>query len=382
MKKILLSTTALAVASGFAFAEAKAADVSVGGYYNQYFFMADSEANFHGAGSSATDGEANIDEATFDTYQDAEIIFNATQKLDNGLTVAVQVQLEANDSGDRIDEVYMTVSGNFGQIIVGSENYPNYKMGVWTPSVSSLGIESGDIQGIVGATTNSTDVAYGSGMPRASFNDSQGISYYSPNIAGFQVGVGFAPESSQTSSYPGPNANAVLENGLNGAVTWNGDLEGLGISAGVGGWSWRGTTAKGSIGQDDGNWGAQGGLVLSMDGFSVGANYARSGGMLNETESATGEAMSVGISYSSGPWGVSAQYLTGTKDGLREANGPMNLQDSAQGWEVAGNYSLGQGVGVMGSIFGYEQDGEDVENGNTTDSFDAIGGAVGIEFSF
>ena len=175
-------------------------------------------------------------------------MFDASQKLDNGITIAANIQLEGQDSADTIDEAYLQITGSFGQLIIGSENGPNYKMGYWTPSVSSLSLESGDIATLVGSAINSNDVAFGTGVPRGNWNDSQHIAYYTPRIAGFQAGVGYAPKSNQSAFPQGSAQDDVFENGVSAAVNYSGDLMGVGLSAALGGFHWGGSNAKGLAG--------------------------------------------------------------------------------------------------------------------------------------
>ena len=55
-------------------------------------------------------------------------------------TVGVNVQLEASQNGDQIDEAYMEVGGGFGKIIVGDENSAMYKMH-YSPSDFGIGLQ-------------------------------------------------------------------------------------------------------------------------------------------------------------------------------------------------------------------------------------------------
>lgn len=66
--------------------------------------------------------------------QDAEIYFNAHGVLDNGISVGLQVQLEAQDeNNDPIDETYVYIDGAYGRLTIGSENDATYLGAVQAP---------------------------------------------------------------------------------------------------------------------------------------------------------------------------------------------------------------------------------------------------------
>ena len=96
MKKILLGSTAIVAAGMIASVpSANAASkmkLSVGGYMEQW------------VGFTSGDYGAGQDYSGFSTVSDGEIHFKGKTKLDNGITVGVNVQLEAQQGGDQIDE--------------------------------------------------------------------------------------------------------------------------------------------------------------------------------------------------------------------------------------------------------------------------------------
>ena len=125
MKKVLLGTSALALAGAFASPAASAEwTVRVGGYMEQYVAFATSDANFSG------------DYDGIDSKQDTEIFFAPSITLDNGIKFGANVQLEANTNSDQIDESFMFIKGSFGEILLGSENSAGYKMTYAAPDVT------------------------------------------------------------------------------------------------------------------------------------------------------------------------------------------------------------------------------------------------------
>jgi len=390
MKKILLSTTALAVASGFAFAEAKAAEVKVGGYTTAEFVYSDTDLNM---GTAGVNDDTTGDDGGFEIYQDSEIIFNVSQKLDNGITIAFQTQLEAADnSGDQIDEAFMTISGNFGQVIIGSENLPNYKMHRWVPNAGQMDIESSDYGtfATVGGFGVGVDEAFQTTAVRANCNDCQNVSYYSPRIAGFQVGVGYAPDSNQAadSTTAGPGAG-VYENGINGALDWGGDFGGVSLGVGVNSHVWQSNPTNTSQTTSD-NLGAEPGTSghwataasVGFAGFSFGAAYARSWGVADAigTESGDAETFATSLMYGQGPWAVSVGYLDSRARGNITSGGGIN--DTYSLIEVAGGYALGPGIRLTGSVAFQEENGEVADQLTASDDGETVFVTSSLVFNF
>ncbi|MGF1641669.1 MAG: porin, partial [Rhodospirillales bacterium] len=103
MKHFLYGTTALATAgliAGVAGNAAAAERIKVGiaGYHQQFMVYTDQDYENNavsGARQSTND---------FDQKHNSEICFIGETTLDNGITFGINVQLEANTSGDQIDE--------------------------------------------------------------------------------------------------------------------------------------------------------------------------------------------------------------------------------------------------------------------------------------
>ncbi len=128
MRKLRLpGSTALLIgalaAPDFAAAE-EPLRLTVRGFKNEFF----------GVGDVDVDGFNYNDTGEF---SDGEIQFRGETALDNGLTVGVQVELEADARGDQIDESYAVIKGDFGKVVIGGENLANYNTfwGVTAPSV-------------------------------------------------------------------------------------------------------------------------------------------------------------------------------------------------------------------------------------------------------
>ena len=187
MKKILLGSTALVAAGMIASAPASAKmKLSVGGYMEQW------------VGYVSQDDVGTADYSGVDVKSDSEVHFKGMVKLDNGMSVGVNMQLEGNGGGDTIDESYLIVKGGFGEINLGSENSALYKMH-YSAKGYGIGFNSGDQSSWVntgGSISQSGHFRQPMGSTNIEpngMNDSEKITYYTPRVNGFQLGVSYAP---------------------------------------------------------------------------------------------------------------------------------------------------------------------------------------------
>ena len=149
MRNTFLCTTALVLASGVSASamdmggkdvEAGSLSLGIGGYFEVL-------AGFANVGGPTVVGQ---DLDGLDFKQDVEIHFSPSMTLDNGLTIGAHVELEGSSgTADTIDEAYMTISGNFGKFILGSENSVGYKMTVAAPDVTHINVNSGSTTAFV-----------------------------------------------------------------------------------------------------------------------------------------------------------------------------------------------------------------------------------------
>jgi len=340
MKKILLGTTAIVAAGMIAAPSADAAEklkVSVGGYMEQWF------------GYTTADDKSTADYQGFANVSDAEIHFTGMTTLDSGISVGINVQLEANsNSGDQIDESYLIVKGNFGEINLGSENSALYKMN-YGPDDYGISINSGDqtawVPNSVGATGGFFRSPFGStNVEPNRTNDSEKLTYYTPRIEGFQLGVSYIPESGQDDNGT-VDRNSEVSDGYAIAANFNRDFDGvaLGLSAGYGAFT------DGVAGNQDPNaWSL--GATVGFGGFSVGGAYANSEGT---TSGAEETGYQLGAAYATGPWGVSLNYFHGESDAITTA-GVITNDGEHDSFTLNGKYALGPGVTAAATL-GYTE---------------------------
>ncbi len=356
MKNRLLAGTAL-VAAGMLVAPAVQAEepiqLSVGGFMEQYF----------GYGSSDID-----DRDHFDQKSDSEIIFSGSTTLDNGIQFGVNVQLEGNTSGDQIDESYAFIEGDFGRVLLGSENTAGYLMSVGAPNVG-IGINSGDQGDWVPVESDANFAARGTlgatSLENAVVNDVNRLTYFTPRFSGFQGGISYTPDAEEDDNSQ-PSENAEYHDGVDVGINFVESVAGIDVEA----FGRYGTASNDAPGGDDPEvFGA--GITLGYAGFTVGGSY----GQQEEGGENEGQAWDVGASYATGPWGVSLSYFIGEAEGSA-ASGDEEVQTV----EAAASYALGPGIKLIGSV-GYN-DFDDDETGAADDSNDGYWVVTGIKLSF
>ena len=215
MKKLLLGSTAL-VAGGLMAAPAMAADpikIGVGGYYTFYAAGGHMDSIYN-----LTTG-AHMQFRGFNFIQEGEIHFIGQTKLDNGTTVGLTVEFEANHStaiAAPIDEAFLFAFGSWGRVEFGSRDAASYRMYYGTPSaLIGWGFFQHNHQW---SPIGGLNKAYRGGISTTNtpnWQDVNRINYFTPRFAGFQIGVGYAPK---INSGPGVFGNGVNQCGVASAA--------------------------------------------------------------------------------------------------------------------------------------------------------------------
>jgi len=330
MNKLLLGTTAL-VAAGMISSGAMAADkikMGVGGYFQ--------------ISNAFGDLDDDDDKRDHLMSEEGEIIFNGSTTLDNGIQVGVQVQLEAQTCSDQIDEHFMWFSGGFGRVNLGGENSAAYLMAYASaaPSHWSHGVNSPNFSHTGIGLTTAIDIS----------SDSQKITYFTPRMAGFQLGVSYTPENDEAGSGDGYNSSysgfpadnevdeqsEIIEVGVNYVNKF--DNVSVAIS---GGYATADLEAEGAMTDDQEMWNV--GAQIGFMGFTVGGAYKNNDQGMDSDE----ETWNVGVRYATGPWGVGVQY---THVELDDSDGELDAT------EIGGSYAFGPGMLVMAGIQFWDND--------------------------
>ena len=126
--------------------------------------------------------------------------------------------MEGNtNTTDQIDESQATVSGSFGQVVLGSEDHPASIMHYGNQDVG-VGLSCGDPSWVAGVTSCAREGGKGLGTSGWIVGgDDQKIAYYTPRLAGMQFGAAYIPDANTEDGNRAPtnNDNDAWSVGLN-----------------------------------------------------------------------------------------------------------------------------------------------------------------------
>jgi len=388
MKKVLLGTSAIALASAMATpASAVEWNLEWGGYFEAYAAYA----------SSDVDNVSGEDHDGIDQKQDAEIAFTPSITLDNGIEIGINIQLEGSSgTPDTIDEAFLFIDGSFGRVLIGSENSAGYLMTYAAPDVTFVNVNSGSLtafvpfSGTAGANsasnspiTGGAGVLTGADVFRGTLgttflenernNDANRFTYFTPRFAGVQVGLSYARDGAQDSNAQLDLNGASLRDIFDVGANYVNSFGGVDIAV-----SGRyGIASNDAPGGDNPQiWSA--GLNLGFAGVTVGGSFAEQ----NNAGTEDGQAYDVGISYGTGPWGVSFTYFKG-ENVNDETPTALTGNDEELAQYLAGvTYKLATGVTLMGfgAYVDFEEDTGDA--GGSGDDVDGFVIGTGIKVSF
>jgi predicted porin len=329
MKKVLLATTAL-VAAGAMTASASAAEkikMGVGGYMNAALIVADYD-------DTDTTGWNGGNRRAVGLQREGEIIFNGSTTLDNGLTIGAQVQLEAWQSTDQVDEAFIYASGSWGRINLGAENSAAYLMHYASPAPAHWQFGLNSPNSAVAGTTLATN-------PNIT-SDAEKITYFTPRMSGVQLGISYTPEiGSEDAPYSGTtNDNDTTQGDVfEAGINYNGKFEDVSLKLAA----TYGQSQAEVAAQDDANEWTVGGQV-GFAGFTIGAGFKQQENASNvETDN-----WNIGARYATGPWGVGIQYAeTESDDGVANEISAVAL---------GGSYAMGPGVTMFAGVEFWDHD--------------------------
>jgi predicted porin len=362
MKKTLLGSTAL-VAVGLLASPALASDplkVTIGGNVVTGFYVIDADSV---GGLEFQDTKVALVARNID--------IKAEGTLDNGLVAGVMAKLQLNtdfqNSGNQANisgstatfrQLFAYLEGGFGKFEIGGTDGAAYKMHYTSPwFVPGNGVDSPNIYNHpAGSFAN----------PRSSTfslmaTDANKVSYFTPRLAGFQLGASFTPDTSlngplangngtgfKYTTFTGNNIGNVFEIAANYAGTLGG------VDVGVDGFYVSGSVNDNnpftnfSNGADPEEYGF--GANLGYAGFTLGGAYYKSSdldygaGQSVAFKDVEAKVWTAGLKYATGPWQVGIAYLKSQDEGSVGPSGIAGLGAEQSFWQIGGGYSLGSGV--------------------------------------
>jgi outer membrane protein OmpU len=376
--KLLLGSSAL-VSAGILMALAAPAkadiEVVLGGYTE---FLVQ-------AGTRNTVNNAFGGDRGYTAAMDNEVHFEANGSTDRGVLYGSKVWVDFGSGGlggsafsTTTDEAALFFSGNFGRIELGLEDGAEDVMFVGGPEAQAgTGGLDGDTPNLGVIEMQDTD-------------DAAKITYFTPRVAGFQLGASFTPDFEE----PRPaedrfqNSNNEGENGVSGGANWVGALGPMDLTvSGVVLWAdcesncTNNTPGSGDSFSDD-MLGYGGGVLLGFGGFSLGAGYQHSDSFF---EPAKADIFNVGLKYGFGAAHVSVGYNFNKADD--------DDIDDAHIFVVSGDVGILPGVVLKGDVSYNTNDIGACEGGATEcpatttaavgdNQDDTLGAVVSVQFNY
>jgi predicted porin len=396
MKKVLLSTAAIC---GLVMAASPAQaqlSVDLGGYFKGYGFYTDQDDDNGGVAGA---GESR----NFDIIRNTEVHVGGETTLDNGLTVGVHLEMEADGNsadGFEVQESYAYFSGGWGRVNFGAEDGAAYLLQVAAPSadenldgirqfVNPINYAAMDPAGAVALGALVVEGGDGVDYDQDVSGYADKLTYLTPIMNGFQLGMSYTPDLADASTEDALNLNDVDEAFgavYEAAVRYEGQFNNVGVIVGAGYThadleNLIAPQAAGEPTDDRTAWNV--GLDLDIGPFGVGVIYMED----DFGETATGvtteqeeeQTLVVGVDYTTGPFKLGASYMD--VDGENNVAGAVG-NDGVETNRYTGGvvYTYGPGMTFRGSISYAEFD--NVPGLTSGDSTDATSILLGTQINF
>jgi predicted porin len=357
MKKLLTTAAVCGLVVAATPAQAQV-QLELGGFMKGYAFYTDQDD------TSGVAGEAR----ELDIIRNTEIHFGGETTLDNGLTVGMHFETDADgDDSMDVEESYAYFSGGWGRVNFGAEDGAAYLLQVEAPSAdSNLDGLRQDINPVNYTATGGTQLTLlnaGSGgldydQDVSGYSDK--VTYLSPIMNGFQVGLSYTPDINDASDEDAQNEDDVddtLGSVYEIAARYEGQFNNVGVIVGAG-YSHAeledqtGAQAGGDSFADDRE-AFNVGIDLDIGPFGIGTAYMEDD-YGDEPLSATTEQEEertwvVGVDYTTGPFKLGASYM--------DVDGTLNIPGATGNDGIESNrytggvtYTYGPGMTFRGSV--------------------------------
>ncbi|MEM6974072.1 MAG: porin [Pseudomonadota bacterium] len=401
MKKVLLGTSAAALVAVAGPAMAAEWEITIGGYAEMELGFASTDINARRGGvedlvgtedfTTTTDEGTVFDEAGFDAavdaaidglfgdepdvdgvdlHRDIEIHFTAKIVLDNGLEFGAQAEIEAEPDGssEHIDESEVFISGAFGEIVLGNEDAAGERMAFVAPDVGIIAANSGTMSQFIqyDLTPGYSGSAFLTTSLNETFvNDDTGITYFTPRLAGVQLGVSYFRDDNQDDGLDTDLNTESIAHIVSFGANYVQSFGGVDVAV-SGFYSFAQSQVDGVEDPEIYGFGAN----FGFGGFTLGGSWGQGNdlavlGIAPDGSVSTGALIGgdgngwdVGVSYETGPWAVSATFFRGKVDTFLVTDTGFDSEGNefveVFGYEeelnlinVSGTYALAQGVTLV-----------------------------------
>jgi outer membrane protein OmpU len=380
MKKVLFSTTALAAASMLAFSasdaqagshsKAKPLSIKVGGFMKAAVGFSEQDGSFESTNSST----ARTGYDSFNQYNDSEIYFTGSTKLDNGITASVTVQLEADQvkNGTQIDASFLRLTGGFGDLRLGSGSYASAVLSNKAPWTGAMNPHGSDYSAwIVKPAANSISAVAGTSIGGG---DDMKIAWISPTISGLRLGLSYEPSSAEGSDAPpavGGNSGTDVQT-YDVAINYATKVGSADVKADVAYFEKHGASTASNATWRVGGTVAVGGVTIGGSYMDVDNIDTGRGGLAGSDEEV---AYDIGAMYATGPFTVSATYFHVEQPLASGTPG----DDEHDKFILGMNYNMGPGVDLQGTLAYVDWEDESTADADNNDGW-ALVGAVQVTF--
>ena len=390
MKKLLATAAVCGLMMAAAPANAEV-DLGIGGFFKGYGAYVDQDDD------STVAGEAR----DVDMIRHTEVHFSGETTLDNGLTVGIHIETEADgDDAFDVEESYAYFSGGWGRVNAGAEDGAQYLLQVEAPSADSNvdGLRQyvqpvNYTAAVAGAATlDDSIIASGLDYEANATGYADKLTYLSPVFSGFQLGMSYTPDTVDNggngNDFEGVRTDDVANAfgaAYEGGVRYEGQMDNVGITLGAGYTQIdleQNTNTAGNPSDDRSVWNV--GADLNIGPVGIGASYSqddygdvRNAGNTDDRESE--DTLVVGVDYTVGAFKLGASYLN--QEGTLNVAGASG-NDGVETDRYTGGvvYTYGPGMTFRGSVSYVEHD--NVAGLTSGTELDATSVLLGTQINF
>lgn len=245
-------------------------------------------------------------------------LITATGKADNGLEYGGRLRLLAENANRTVsnDRAFIFLKGGFGVLHLGQENGPSDDSGIIAPSDWGTGGVDGSFPAWLGDSGANAPINIGNIRALISGNSATRASYWTPDLAGFKLGVSYQPDSESNNTDINRRKTTAASANRTGAYrdvfevggTFANSFGGVTVNASLfylGGKS-KGSSSSAATFDDLSS--THAGLTVAYGGLKVGGSYAWSG---DSGYAKPGTNVGIVSREKQDVWTVGAQYTFG-----------------------------------------------------------------------